>query len=41
MEGENPASLIYVMNDFLFLPQEQELRLFFFFFSLLKKTWDY
>ena len=38
MEGENPASLIYVMNDFLFLPQEQELR--FFFFPLLKKTWD-
>ena len=31
MEDENPASLIYVMNDFLFLPQEQELRLVFFF----------
>ena len=38
MEGENPASLVYVMNDFLFLPQEQELRLFFvFFFPFLKK----
>ena len=30
MEGENPASFIYVTNGFLSPPQEQELRLFFF-----------
>lgn len=30
MEGENPASSMYVTSDFLSPPQEQELRFFFF-----------